>query len=324
MKIYALTPNPALDHSGHVSQIVPNEKNYVNRARLDPGGNGINAARIVKRLGAEPLLLGFIGGGAGLQLQQLLDAEGLQHQFTNIAGTTRTNVTVTNDHDHRQTRLTFPGPKVSASEIHRLKKQVSRFKAPGLILLGGSVPLGCSQKFYLELIAAASRRALGIVVDVPAPYLKTIFSTSSPRLTLIKPNQVELEALLGAKLRSDRAIAKAALKLTRRSAIVCVSLAQRGAVFAAAGKVWFARAPRFKAKGTVGAGDSMVGAMASCLARQGLTQPGQIEQADEKRLLEVFRWGVAAGAATAATEGTSLGQPALIRRFYPRISVVRV
>ena len=44
--LYTLTPNPALDLSGHVRSLIPNEKNTVFAIRKDPGGNGINAAKI--------------------------------------------------------------------------------------------------------------------------------------------------------------------------------------------------------------------------------------------------------------------------------------
>ena len=318
-KIYTLTPNPALDLSGHVSRIVPNEKNYVTRARLDPGGNAINAARIAKRLGASPLLLGFAGGGTGTQLRALLSKEGLRHQFTAIREATRTNVTVTNDQDHEQTRLTFPGPKVSPKEIRSLRASIARFKAPGIFVLGGSAPNDCSHRFYPDLIASASKHALGVIVDVPSVYLKTILNARSVKFLLLKPNQTELEELLGRKFRSDKAIADAALKLTEKSAIVCVSLANRGAVFAANGETWFARAPRVKARGTVGAGDSMVGAMATRLAHWGLSHPDLFGHATTEKLLDIFRWGLAAGAATATTEGTKLGELALIRRLCTKV-----
>src|SRR5690349_12571342 len=101
MKIHTLTPNPALDLSGHVSGLVANEKNYVSKPRLDPGGNAINAGRIAQRLGAQVTAMGFAGGATGTQLLELLGAEKLKTRFTQIQNSTRTNVTVTNDSDHQ-------------------------------------------------------------------------------------------------------------------------------------------------------------------------------------------------------------------------------
>ena len=75
--IYTLTPNPALDLWGHVAQITPNEKNYVFAERRDPGGNGINAARVIHRLGGRVTALGFLGGSVGAEIERLLDHEGV-------------------------------------------------------------------------------------------------------------------------------------------------------------------------------------------------------------------------------------------------------
>jgi 6-phosphofructokinase 2 len=109
--------------------------------------------------------------------------------------------------------------------------------------------------------------------------------------------------------------------LGRRSAIVCVSLADRGAIFAAGDHVWFARAPRVKSRGTVGAGDSMVGAMTTRLVHWGLTQPDRIGGGTEEKLMDVFQWGLAAGAATASTEGTQLGTASVIRRLRGKVLI---
>jgi 1-phosphofructokinase family hexose kinase len=321
MRIYSVTPNPALDLSGHVDKIVANEKNYVTRTRLDPGGNGINAARIAKRLGAKPVLFGFAGGAAGSQVETLLEQEDMQTSFTEIKGTTRTNVKVTNDRDQEQTRLTFPGPKVSRGEVEQLKRAIARARAPGIIILGGSVPKGCPPHFNFSLIQIAQKQGLGIIIDVPAQEMKLTLKKCAQKLLLIKPNQTELEGILEKKLRSDSSIADAAQKLTQKSAIVCVSLAERGAIFAVEGKRWFARAPKVKTKGTVGAGDSMVGAMATRLTYWKLTSPSAIHAFAEDKILDVFCWGVAGGAATAATEGTTLGHPALIRELRKRVVV---
>ncbi|MDR3608573.1 MAG: hexose kinase [Oligoflexia bacterium] len=320
-RIYTVTANPALDLSGHVPKIIPNEKNYVRNSRLDPGGNGINAARIARRLGADPVLLGFIGGGAGEQLKGLLDKEGLSYRFTPIQGMTRTNVTVTNDEDHLQTRLTFPGPKIRNIEIRALFSAVRKLKAPGVIVLGGSAPSGHPSTFYPSLIRAAQSRGLGVMVDVPVPFLKGVFKARLKKLLFIKPNQTEFEGLTGKKFTNDLEIAREACRLLKSCEMICVSLADRGAILAWRGQAWFFKAPRVRARGTVGSGDSMVGAVAVALAKKGLTLAGQIAHTERESVLDSICWGIAAGAATATTEGTSLGDASLIRRLHSKCSV---
>lgn len=312
--IYTLTLNPALDLSGHVARLVPNEKNYVLRERRDPGGNGINAARVARRLGARVLALGFAGGAAGDEIRSMLDGEKVPHRFTPIAGHTRVNVTVTNDADHQQTRLTFRGPEVRAAETRALLRQLRALRAPGLIALGGSSPPGAPETLLAQAAREAQRAGLDIVLDVPAKHLALFYRSTRATPLLVKPNQTELEEWTGKRHRTDGALAEAARKLVSQGCarFVCVSLAERGAILASAGGAWFGHAPKVKARGTVGAGDSMVGAICAWLDRHG---------ASDKSMLEALRWGLAAGAATASVEGTTLARAADVRRLHHRTRV---
>ena len=304
--IYTLTPNPALDLSGHVPRILLNEKNYVTKARRDPGGNGINAARIIQRLGGRVVTFGFIGGSTGDALVRLVKGEGISTRFTPIKNTTRVNVTVTNDKDHQQTRLTFPGPSISQTEIKALENQIRKIHPPGILVMGGSLPQGCSGRFYPRVVRAASAQGLQIVVDAPVKYLRAILATKGTRLLLIKPNEVEFEELCGKKLRGERAIAREAMKFARQVEFVCVSLGERGAILATSRGAWVGRPPKVKARGSVGAGDSMVGAMAMKLTH---------DIKSEDHIVDAFAWGLAAGTATAEAEGTAMANAGRVKEL---------
>jgi fructose-1-phosphate kinase PfkB-like protein len=135
----------------------------------------------------------------------------------------------------------------------------------------------------------------------------------------VKPNQLEFESLVGKKLATDAAIAKEACKLLSRSEIVCVSLAERGVIAAWNNQAWLVKSPPVRKRGSVGAGDSMIGAIAATFAQETITQGEQRISAE--LLLEAIKWGVAAGAATATTEGTMLGEANLIKKLYSKIAV---
>ena len=331
-----LTPNPALDVSGSVKALIPNEKNTVSGERRDPGGNVLNAARIAVRLGAKPIALGFYGGATGDELRALLQKEKVPCRLTRIQGQTRVNVTVTREDTHQQTRLSFPGPKVQREEVRALLEEIDRLRPPGLLLLGGSLPPGVAPNFLSQVGRRASRRGLGVVLDAPAPVLQEALEGFTP--LLIKPNRKELEDLLGARFRNDDEIAAAACRLTSRSALVCVSLGSEGAILAARGlggvtRAWKISSPPIQAKGTVGAGDSLVGGLLTELGRAGILRPADVENLDlsaekkgeipPKPLWEALRTGLAAGAATAESAGTSLGRLREIRRLRPHVRVAR-
>ena len=52
-EIVTLTPNPAIDLSTSVDRIVPMRKLRCAPPRRDPGGGGVNVARVVKRFGGD-------------------------------------------------------------------------------------------------------------------------------------------------------------------------------------------------------------------------------------------------------------------------------
>lgn len=327
--IYTVTPNPALDLSGIVHEIRPNEKNYVFRERRDPGGNGINASRVITRLAkfsafhsVKTLALGFLGGCIGQEINSLLKVEKVPQAFTPIRESTRANTTISNKKTHKQTRLTFHGPEISSRERNALLKKIQKTcKKPGILILGGSLPLGCPVSVYEHINTIAHRNGLGVVIDVPAPLLKKVTRFTYKPL-ILKPNQNELEGWIGHSLKSDAALKSAAQKLARTCSLCVVSLAERGALFATEKQVFFAKAPRIQARGTVGAGDSMLAGIVSVLASVGVTTSATFENLErenpptfEEVLYECARWGLACGAATATSVGTSLAEPHEILRL---------
>ena len=48
--IVTLTLNPCVDVSYDIPQLIEDQKVHATATRLDPGGNGINVARALKRL----------------------------------------------------------------------------------------------------------------------------------------------------------------------------------------------------------------------------------------------------------------------------------
>jgi 6-phosphofructokinase 2 len=52
-QIVTFTPNPAVDVSTSVERIVPVSKLRCSPQRRDPGGGGINVARVISRFGGD-------------------------------------------------------------------------------------------------------------------------------------------------------------------------------------------------------------------------------------------------------------------------------
>lgn len=302
-KILTITPNPALDISGVVPHLRANEKCYVSDEIQSPGGNAINAARLMHRLGVPTLTSGFLGGSTGEELSLLLKIEGVPQNFVTIRDRTRINITVSNLEDHQQTRLSFPGPSISASEKKELHKFVSKNTKSPFLIVGGSLPKGFSVADLDKLIQLAQKHEMKVAVDCPGAVLKKL---KSKKLLLLKPNLEEFQSMTGTRARTISQVKKSANLLLKKSTYICVSSVEKGALLISKNGCWFGRIPQVKIRSTVGAGDSMVGAM---VAQISLGNPSGED---------ILRWGLAAAAATLEETGTKLGSATRIRNLYKK------
>lgn len=309
IRVLTITPNPALDLSGSVERIELNEKTYVQNETRAPGGNAINVARILTRLGTPVLATGFLGGSTGDELAELLTAERVPQHFVKTQEPTRINMTISNRHDHKQTRFSFSGPRITRAEAGRLQKLVKTESPKGILVLGGSMPPQFTIHEVRTLIRSAQKRNVGVVVDCPGVILKDL---KIPGLLLIKPNLAEFQEMTQSRVRSLTAVKRKALRLLNVASYICISSVEGGALLVTATGCYFGKISRVKIRSTVGAGDSMVAAMVAQLCA-GNSSPA-----------EILRWGLAASAATLSEAGTNLGTAAKMRELYKKTKVVEV
>jgi 1-phosphofructokinase family hexose kinase len=311
--ILTITPNPALDISGVVKSIIPNEKNYVQNERFAPGGNGINAARIIHRLKVPVLASGFLGGAIGSELERLLKREGVSCKFIKIKHGTRINVTVSNEKTQLQTRLSFPGPEISFHEMKKLFSFVSTRRAVRIILIAGSLPPNVSPTFVERIIRISKSKGIFCAVDMPGRALRQIVESKPD---FIKPNLTEFQELIGAKVASLASVKRAARKLINKIPLICVSSVDGGALLMNRRFACFGRIPKVTLQSTVGAGDAMVGGILSRLFQLNV----KVESLSEHNLEDLLRWGLASSCATLIQPGTELGEASAIQRFYSRVT----
>ena len=115
-RFVTVTPNPALDLSTSVDQLVDAHKLRCDAPQVHPGGGGINVARVLHRLGAQVLALYPAGGATGERLHGLLRDEGVPDLRWAIAGETRESLTVHERTSGREYRFVLPGPALSGAE----------------------------------------------------------------------------------------------------------------------------------------------------------------------------------------------------------------
>ncbi len=308
--IYTITFNPALDVGGTVEEIIPNEKSYVFDEIHHPGGNGINAAVIMHRLGSDVCATGFLGGANGSEIKRLLDEEKLKNNFIKISGNTRMNLTVSSRKTHKQTRLSFPGPNIIPEELKKLCTFLYKLKDGDLVIIGGSLPPGITTQHVKKIVKDLKKKNILCMVDMPGKLLSEIISTKP---YFIKPNLIEFQELVGKKVNSIKSILPLVRQLNERVPLICVSSVNGGAILVTKNEAWFGKIPQVKILSTVGAGDSMVGAMATRIA---IDKNSHIE--------ELLRLGLAASCATLSNAGMVLGSKKMIVNYLSQIIMKKI
>jgi 6-phosphofructokinase 2 len=308
--VVTVTLNPTVDKSINVDQVVPERKLRGDRPVYEPGGGGINVARVLKELGVAATAHWTLGGYTGARLESLLDTMGLDHQPLVIGGETREHLMVFERATGQQFRFGTPGPVVSGPELEALAERIAAVPADTpYLVLSGSLPEGVPEDTYARL-ARAAPAGCRVVLDTSGTALRR--GVEAP-LFLIKPNVRELGQLAGQAIEDDDHVRGVARILIDRGAVevVVTSLGAGGAMATTATQHWHARAPTVPIRSAVGAGDSMVGGIVAALARG-------------RPLREAIRYGVAAGAAAVKTEGTQLCRRDDVERLDARMAAEEV
>ena len=309
--VVTLTMNPALDLSAEAEKIEPIHKLRCTAVRRDPGGGGINVARVVRRLGGEVSAIYPIGGAMGDLLERLMHAEGIHSVTIRIAGETREDFTALDRSSNRQYRFVMPGPELSPDEVARCLEALNLGEArQEFVVASGSLPPGVPAAFYADLAKAAKRCGAKTILDTSGPALRAALDEG---VWLVKPNLRELVELTGKPLFDEGARLAAARKIITQgnAEIVALSLAERGARLMTRDKAWTAHIPAITPLSTVGAGDSFVGALTWCLARH-------------TSLPEALRYAVAAGTAALLSHGTELCHAETVQQLLPKVIVEEI
>ena len=230
------------------------------------GGKGLNAARAVATCGEQVLATGFVGGNNGRLLCELLDADGIEHDFVHIESETRCCVNVL-EPDGRSTEFLEPGRPVGSEEVARMREKVTEIAARAdVVTFNGSVPAGAGMDIYRELVSVVRAAGKPAILDTSGTLL---VNSLEARPTMIKPNTDEIQAILGRKPESIDEIIAAAREVHEKCGIekVVVSLGGEGSVMACEEGVFRGRAPKINVVNPVGSGDTMVGAFAVAIAR---------------------------------------------------------
>lgn len=303
--IYTVTLNPALDKTVEIPGMALDTVNRITEMRTDPGGKGINVSKVIAKLGGESCAVGILGGGSGKMLEKLLEGEPFATRFRFVEGQTRTNLKIIDREGHTNTDINEPGLTVTAAELDALLRELLAELRPGdIVVLAGSLPKGAPQDIYRSWTAACKKAGARVFLDADGALLAEGIK-AAPHL--IKPNDGELSRLAGKKLETLEELTAEGRKLLERGIErVVISLGGRGALYLRKGSTIYAEGLRVPVGSTVGAGDSVVAALAYAEA-QGLSEE------------EAVRLSTAAGAANVMCSGTQAAERSAVEALLPKV-----
>ena len=256
--------NPAIDVTYRVLELSVGRSHRVLEVHARAGGKGVNVARVLHQLDEPVTVAGLCGGATGAEIAADLQRSGLPAAFTLISGQSRRTVTVVDARD--ATVFNEPGPPVSAAEWTALTTAFGEIAKTGqVVVMSGSVPPGCPDTAYAELVAIARANGAAVVLDAEGEQLRHALRA---RPDVAKPNAAEVAHLFGNPVTTRQDARDAAQLLCDSGAEAgIVSLGAEGFVAVTPSAVFDVRLPRRIRGNPTGAGDALAGGIARGLAR---------------------------------------------------------
>lgn len=259
--ILTVTLNPAVDKIYTTGELIAGHANKMRSAVSSAGGKGVNVTKVLRRYDYPVCATGFLGGYAGKFIEESLQEEGAMCRFIHVEEETRSNIRVLADNGY-MTDILEPGPDISEMQLQQfLETYEASLSESELVVLSGSPARGLADDIYVKLIEMARIRGIRTLLDTSGESLRKGI-TAKPYF--IKPNQKELEYIVGHKLVKREDIIEAAIAIHQSGiAHVIVSMGKNGLLsVSSGGYVYFAKPGKVQVLNTVGCGDSVVASFA--------------------------------------------------------------
>ena len=288
--ISAFCLNPSFDKTVEVSAFRIGGTNRILRSRVDPGGKGVNVARVLRTLGEEVCCVCALPEKGRDEFLDLLSGSGVTMEAIATPGTLRTNTKIFSQDSSRVTELNESGVPLSSKALEDLAQKAETLKSCcAMHVLSGSLPPHASEAMYYNMIQMLS----------PAPVFldasgKALLEGIKAKPLFVKPNLEEMEAVFDRPLRSRQEVQDAAFRWIEQGVgHVVVSMGGQGAMMVTADQTVYSPAIDVKVQSTVGAGDAMVAGLVYAYVHH-------------MSLEDMLRCGTAAAAASCMTTGTQM------------------
>lgn len=308
--IYTVTLNPALDKTAVIPDFTLDNVNRISQLRSDPGGKGINVSKVIQALGGNSVPVAVLAGHTGEEISGALKDMGLTGIFQFVPGNTRTNLKIVDNIRHTNTDINEPGTPVSMQVLNALQETLRERLAPGdTVILSGSLPPETPAQLYRDWCASFQSKGAKVFLDAEGEILRLGLEAKP---YLIKPNRQELERHWGKTFSSLDMLVEAGKTLINDGVSnVVISLGAQGALFFMQQDIYYSQGVSVAVASTVGAGDSMVAALAYGLSRN---MPRE----------EILRLAIATSAANVMCSGTQPASLDSVLSLLPKVTVEKI
>jgi 1-phosphofructokinase len=304
-KVAVFGPNPLLSVTVEALAAGSGDDIHVHAA-----GQGVWVARMAAELGAEAVLCGFVGGETGGVLRSLLERLPFDLRLVETAEPSGAYI-----HDRRGGERVpiaqSAGLPASRHEVDDLFSTTlaAALDADVLALCGPYPGEALPLDIYGNLVADVRGSGTPVVVDLSPPRLD---SALEGRPDLVKINDWEVARFVAGPVDTAARLRAAAERLLEAGAgAAIVTRAEEPAIVVRGEEAWELVPPRFERGAREGCGDSMMGALAACMAAG-------------RGWEETLRVGAAAGAANFLRAGLGSAERAVVEELAPRVELRRL
>ncbi len=257
--ILTVTLNFALDLTYHLDRFDRGTTARVQTVARQAGGKGVNAARVLHGLGREVTVSGFAGGFTAHEARAELARAGIRDALVEIEGESRI-ATMVVEQDGEATGFSEPGPQITDTDWVAMRDRfVALIGSARAVIVAGSVPPGVPPDGYAQLVAAAVRAGVPVLLDADGEAL-ALGVAAQP--DIVKINEAELR---GVHDHDHLVEAARALQHHGAGAVVVTQGADGLTALTEDGKVLHAAPPEPLRGNPTGAGDAASAALIAAL-----------------------------------------------------------
>ncbi|MEB3865815.1 MULTISPECIES: 1-phosphofructokinase [Acinetobacter] len=256
-KVLTITLNPAIDVTIQLNELQVGEVNRQESVEIHAAGKGLNIAQVLKDLGHEVIVSGFLGTTNRQIFDKHFKEAQFQPEFIYIEGETRQNIKIA-EHSGRMTDLNGKGFLVSELDKKNLFQKIEMILPQvDVIAIAGSLPQGFSIDELKQLIKLIQGQGKKVALDTSG---KALVAAIECQPWMIKPNTdelVESYQLPAATYAEQKKLFENLAEIEH----VVISMGEDGVNWLHNTHPLHAKAPKVVVKSTVGAGDSLLAGM---------------------------------------------------------------